>query len=139
MNKYVKEFFLRGLMFSGFGPVIIGIIYVVLSKTANDFSLTETDVLSGIISTYLIAFVQAGASVFNQIEHWSTPKSLFFHFGSLYIVYSLAYILNSWIPFVPKVLLIFTLVFIAVYFTVWITVYLIVRHTSKKFNSVLEI
>lgn len=137
MNKYVKEFLLRGLMFSGFGPVIIGIIYIVLSKTVEGFALTAKDVFIGIISTYLIAFVQAGASVFNQIEHWSTPKSLFFHFGSLYIVYSLAYILNSWIPFVPDVLVVFTLVFIAVYFAVWITVYLIVKRTSKKFNSVL--
>lgn len=137
MNKYVKEFLLRGLMFSGFGPVIIGIIYIVLSKTVEGFALTANDVFIGILSTYLIAFVQAGASVFNQIEHWSTPKSLFFHFGSLYIVYSLAYILNSWIPFVPDVLVVFTLVFIAVYFAVWITVYLLVKRTSKKFNSVL--
>lgn len=138
MNKYVKEFFLRGLMFSGFGPVIIGIVYVILSKASADFSLTATDVLTGIISTYLIAFVQAGASVFNQIEHWSTPKSLFFHFGSLYVVYSLTYILNSWIPFVPAVLLAFTIIFAVVYFAVWLTVYLVVRHTKNKFNSVLN-
>lgn len=137
MNKYVKDFFLRGLMFSGFGPIIIGVVYVVLSKTVTNFSLTAENVLMGIISTYIIAFVQAGASVFNQIEHWSVPKSLFFHFFSLYAVYSLSYILNSWIPFEPKVLLIFTLVFAAVYFTVWITVYLVVRRTKNRFNSVL--
>ena len=138
MNKYIKEFFLRGLMFSGFGPVIIGIIYIVLSKTAEGFTLTAYDVFMGIISTYLIAFVQAGASVFNQIEHWSTPKSLLFHFGSLYIVYSLSYIANSWIPFEPKVLMIFTLIFVIVYFAVWITVYAFAKHTKRRFNSVLS-
>lgn len=137
MNKYVKEFILRGMMFSGLGPVVLGIIYFAVSSATEGITLSAKDVLIGIVSTYIIAFVQAGASVFNQIEHWSVPKSLFFHFGSLYIVYSLSYIANSWIPFEPKVLLIFTLIFILVYFAVWITVYTFAKRTGKRFNSVL--
>ena len=137
MNKYVKEFFLRGSMFSGLGPVVLGIVYFAVSSATGGVSLSPKEVLIGIISTYIIAFVQAGASVFNQIEHWSTPKSLLFHFGSLYVVYSLSYIANSWIPFEPKVLLIFTLIFVIVYFAVWITVYAFAKHTKRRFNSVL--
>ena len=137
MNKYMKEFFHRGLMFSGFGPIVFGIIMLCISFSRTGVVIDAKGILSGIVSAYLIAFVQAGATVFNQIEHWSIPKSLFFHFGSLYIVYSLCYILNSWIPFKPEVLAVFTLIFLAVYFAVWTTVYLCVRKTGKKFNEKL--
>ena len=135
MNKYVKEFFHRGLIFGGFGPVILGIIYMIISKTVPGFSLNAEEVLLGIVSVYLLAFVQAGATVFNQIEEWSLPKSVFCHFLSLYAVYALCYIVNTWIPFDPKVILIFTLIFAGVFFVIWFTVYFCVKATSKKFNK----
>ena len=91
MNKYVKEFFHRGLVFSGFGPIILGIIYFVLSKTVVNFTLSGAEVFLGIVSIYLLAFVQAGATVFNQIEHWSIGKSLLCHLSTLYVAYSLCY------------------------------------------------
>ena len=34
MNKYVRSFLHRGLMFGGFGPIIIGIVYLVLGIPA---------------------------------------------------------------------------------------------------------
>ncbi len=40
MNKYLKEFLHRGLMFSGFGPVISGIVYLILNYTIDDFSVS---------------------------------------------------------------------------------------------------
>ena len=124
-------------MFAGFGPIILGIIFFILSKTVYGFSINGGQIFLGIISTYAIAFVQAGASVFNQIEHWSLPKSLLFHFGTLYVVYFLAYILNSWIPFEWGVIGIFTAIFVVVYFAVWITVYIVAKVTSKKLNKKL--
>ena len=137
MNKYLKEFLHRGLVFAGFGPIVLGIIFFIISITSDDFSINGGQIFLGIISTYAIAFVQAGASVFNQIEHWSLPKSLLFHFGSLYVVYFLAYVLNSWIPFVWGVIGIFSAIFVVVYFAVWITVYIIAKVTSKKLNKKL--
>ena len=125
-------------MFSGFGPIIFGIIIFIISKTVDDVDLSGETFLLGIISTYIIAFVQAGASVFNQIEHWSLPKSLFFHFGSLYVVYFLAYVLNSWIPFEWGVIGIFTAIFVVTYFIVWFTVYFIAKSTGKKLNATLK-
>ena len=125
------------MMFGGFGPIILGIIYFILSKTINEFSLDGSEVLLGIVSTYLLAFVQAGVSVFNQIEHWSVPKSLFCHFGSLYAVYVFFYVVNSWIPFEWGVIGIFTAIFVVAYFIIWLTVYFVVKSTKKKLNSVL--
>lgn len=138
MNRYLKEFFHRGLLFSGFGPIILGIIFFVLSKTIDSFHVSGTEILLGIVSTYILAFVQAGASVFNQIEHWSLPKSLFYHFGLLYVTYVLCYVINSWIPFEWTVIAIFTAIFVAAYFIIWFTVYYIVKATGKKLNATLE-
>lgn len=138
MNKYLKEYLHRGLMFGGFGPIILGIIYFILSKTLNDFSLSGGEVLLAIASTYLLAFVQAGSSVFNQIEHWSLTKSLLCHFMSLYFVYVLCYAANSWIPFERGVVAIFTAIFVVLYFAIWITVYFSVKATSKKLNHTIR-
>lgn len=138
MSKYVKEFFHRGLIFGGFGPIILGIIYLIISKTVESFSLSAEEVLLGIVSIYILAFIQAGASVFNQIDEWPIPKSLLFHFLSIYLAYALCYILNSWIPFVPEVLLIFTAIFVVGYFVIWIIVYMCVKAASKKMNKKLK-
>ena len=138
MNKYIKEFLHRGLVFSGFGPIIFGIIIFIVSKTTDSSVLDAGEMLIGIISTYLLAFVHAGASVFNQIEHWSTGKSLLCHLSTLYVAYSLCYVANTWIPFEPKVLLIFTLIFMVIYFVVWGIVYFTIKATSKNFNAKLK-
>ena len=69
-----------------------------------------------IITTYLLAFIHAGASIFNQIEDWPIMKSLLCHFLTLYFAYILCYLINSWIDFNFIAILIFTAVFIAIYF-----------------------
>lgn len=135
MNKYLKEFFHRGLMFAGFGPIILGIIFAIIETTQEGFSLGGYEVLIAIASTYLLAFVQAGASVFNQIESWPIAKSLFCHFGSIYLAYVLCYIVNTWIPFEIMAVVIFTAIFLVVYAVVWLTVYFIVKASEKKLNA----
>lgn len=138
MNRYIKSFLHRGLIFAGFGPIILGIVYAVLQKTVTDFSLNGVQILIAIVSIYLLAFVQAGASVFNQIESFSIPKSLFCHLSVLYLAYTSCYLVNSWIPFDPKFLLVFTAIFLIVYFSVWITVFVAVKITSRKLNAKLK-
>ena len=134
----VKDFFLRGLVFGGFGPVILGIVYLVLHFALEDFTLTGDEVFIAILSIYLLAFVHAGASVFNQIESWPVAKSVLCHFGLLYVAYALCYVINSWIPFEPVVLGIFTAVFAAVYGLVWLIVYTCIRATVKRLNRSLQ-
>ncbi|MBE6806847.1 MAG: DUF3021 domain-containing protein [Ruminococcaceae bacterium] len=130
MNKYAKEFFHRGLLFAGFGPVVAGVVLACVPAE----NLTGGQVLLAVVSTYLLAFIHAGASVFQQIEHWPLAKSLLCHFGSLYLAYSLCYLVNSWIPFDPVVLGIFTGIFVAVYFVVWGVVVLCLRAAGKALN-----
>lgn len=96
------------------------------------------EIFTVIISTYLLAFVHAGVSVFNQIEHWPIAKSLFFHFSSLYLAYMLCYLINTWIPFEWIAFLIFTAIFAVGYFAVWITVVLCINATRQKLNRRLR-
>ncbi len=138
MNKYVKEFLHRGMLFGGFGPIILGIVYWILSASMENFKIQGDEACLAIISIYLLAFIQAGASVFNQIEEWGIGKSLLAHFSTLFLAYSGCYLLNTWIPFEPMVLLIFAIIFIVIYFVVWLTVYLIVRATRNKLNRQLK-
>ena len=137
MNKYVKEFFHRGLMFGGFGPIVTAIVLLILSHKINDFSISGNQVFMAVVSTYIVAFVHAGSSIFHQIEHWSTMKGLFCQLGSLDLVYVLTYIINSWIPFEIAVILIFTAIFVFTYLVIWLIVYLCVKATSKKLSEKL--
>ena len=138
MKKYCLEFIKRGLTFSGLGPVVLGIVYFILGRAIEGFSLSGGEVLVAIVSTYFLAFLQAGASVFNQIDEWHLSKSLLFHFLTVYTAYLVCYLVNSWIPFSISFVLIFTGIFIAVYLAIWFSVYLIVKNVSKKFNAAIE-
>lgn len=137
MNKHAKNFLMRGLLFGGFGPIIASIVFLCLDLSIADFALSGREVFLAIVSTYILAFVQAGASVFNQIESWSPLKSVSVHLPVIYAAYALCYVINSWIPFEPIVLLIFTVIFAVVYFAIWLSVYFAVRSFSKKLNSKL--
>ena len=138
MNKYLKEFIHRGLIFSGFGPVIIGIVYAILDGTIDGFHVSGSQILLAIVSSYVLAFVQAGASVFNQIEEWSVAKSTAYHFATLYLVYVLCYVINTWLPLKAEIIIIFTAVFIVGYFVIWISVVTSLRLVSKKMNQKLN-
>ena len=125
-------------MFSGLGPVTAALIIFIISQLEELPALSGMQVLIMVASTYILAFVQAGATVFNQIEHWSLPKSLACHFASLYAVYVLCYLVNTWIPFNINVILTFTIIFAASFFAIWTIVFLSVRHLSKKLNKNLR-
>ena len=125
-------------MFGGFGPIVVGIVVLCITYFDGVKEYSALPIFTSIVSTYILAFVQAGATVFNQIEHWSVPKSVFCHFGLLYVVYSLAYIANSWIPFKAEVLGVFTMIFVVGFFLIWGIVYLAVKSTGKKFNEKLN-
>ena len=127
MNIYLKQFLQRGIAFAGFGPIIAGVVYFIISLSVPNFSLNGAEVLIGIISTYFLAFIHAGVSVFNQIESWPLAKSLLCHMGSLYLSYIFCYLVNSWIA-----------IFAVSYFVIWFIVLVCIKATSKKFNEKLN-
>ena len=138
MNQYVKNYLQRGIAFGGFGPIVTGLVFAVIEWCGTPVQLSCSEVLIAVVSTYILAFVQAGSSVFNQVEGWPIAKSIGIHFLSLYAVYVGCYFVNRWLPFSWEVVGIFTVVFAVVYFALWLTVYLIVRQTSKKLNKSIQ-
>ncbi|MBE5740776.1 MAG: DUF3021 domain-containing protein [Clostridiales bacterium] len=135
MNQHVKNYFFRGLLFGGFGPIVMGIVLCILQLSGVGIVLDGFDVVIAVVSTYILAFVQAGSSVFNQIDSWPIAKSLGIHFSSLYVVYVACYLVNKWLPFDWRVIAIFSGVFVAVYLGIWLTVYFVVKCVSKKLNK----
>ena len=133
----VKSFFQRGLLFGGFGPMIAGMVYLHLHFSPENFTLGGDEVFLAILSTYLLAFVHAGSSVFYQIEAWSLGRSVLCHFSLLYASYTLCYVLNDWIPFSPRSLAIFTAIFAAVYATIWLCICISIRLTVRRLNKQL--
>ena len=125
-------------MFGGFGPIVLAIIYYFISLFNEGITFGGKEILRGMISVYLLAFVHAGASIFNQIEEWGICKSIGVHFSVLSVAYSLCYFMNSWIPFNLKGFLIFTGIFAAIYIVVWAIVYICVRGSSRKINDKLN-
>ena len=137
-HKYVAAFLHRGMLFGGFGPIVLGVVYFILGRSIDGFSLSGGEVFSGIVSTYLIAFVHAGTSVFHEIESWSIPRWMFYQLGALYLVYTLAYLVNDWIPFEPLVLLLYTVGFALLYFLICGIVILSVKKVEKRLNESLK-
>ena len=138
MNKYLKEFLHRGLMFGGFGPIITGIVYLILSYTLKDLSLSGVEVFIAIVSTYVLAFVHAGASIFNQIEEWPIMKSLLVNLVTLYVAYTSCYLINSWIPFDWTIILIFTAIFVAGFAIIWVIIYFCSKRKIDSLNKLCK-
>ncbi len=138
MNYSVKEFLKRGLMFSGLGPIVAGIVYLCIEKSGTELNLSGSTMLLAIITTYIIAFVHAGSSIFNTIEHWSRVKGLLFQLISIYVVYTAGYLINSWLPLKIEVIIIYTVIFIVAFLSVWLTVFFITKSVTKKLNDKLN-
>ena len=135
--RYVKNFMLRGLLFGGLGPIVFGVICVFASRESK-VNLTGTEVCISILSTYILAFVQAGTSVYKDVEKWSMVKASGLQLLTLYVVYKMCYLINSWIPFEWYVILIYTISFVITYFVIWLVVYIVVKKSTKELNEKLK-
>ena len=134
----VRDFFLRGLIFGGCGPLVLGIVYLFLHTSLENLTLTGAEVFWGILSTYLLAFIHAGSGVFHKIESWSPCKSCLCQMSLLYASYVLCYVLNNWLPFEPIAIAVFTAIFVVGYGVICLAVYLGVHAAAKRLNRSLQ-
>ena len=138
MNKYVRLFLHRGLIFAGLGPIVTSIVYIILEASGTEIVLTGLDVFKAIVTTYVIAFVHAGSSVFPQIEKWPLFKQIFFQGISIYLVYTIGYLINSWIPLNPVLIGIYSGCFFGIFGITWLIIYICTGAVTKKMNKKLE-
>lgn len=137
MKKYMKEFFFRGLLVCGGGPVVLAIIYGILGACGVIESLTPMEVCKGVLTITLMAFLAAGITVVYQIEELPLFLAVLLHGSVLYLNYLMIYLVNGWIADGVTPLLIFTAVFVAGYALIWAIIYCITRHNTQKINRQL--
>jgi hypothetical protein len=138
MNKLVKEFFLRGLVFSGMGPIIYAVVMLMLYFNGIDTNINGLELFIGVASTYLMVFVIAGVSIIWQIEKIGLAVAIPTHGGILYVSYLLTYIINGWIEINFISLLVFSLIFILGYISIWAVIYLTEKNKAKNLNEKLK-
>ena len=123
MKKYISEFFRRGLIAAGFGPVILAILYLILHRADAVDTLTVNEVCIGIFSLYVLAFMAGGMNVIYQIEKLPLMVAILIHGGVLYVGYLMTYLLNGWLKTGKTPILIFTVIFILGYLAIWGIIY----------------
>ena len=138
MKKYILEFLKRGAVSAAGGPVILAIIYGILSKTGAVSALTPGEVSLGILSVTLMAFIAAGITMVYTIEQLPLITAILIHGGVLYLDYLIMYLLNSWIPRNGQAVGIFSAVFFAGFALVWLVIYLCSRKRIQQLNAKMK-
>lgn len=138
MKKFLKEFLLRGLICASGGPVVLAIIYGILGATGAVASFSPREVVTGILTITLLAFVAAGMTAVYQMEQLPLPTMILLHGGALYVAYILTYLINGWLKNQLHPILIFTGIFIAGYAIIWLIIYCIEKSKAAKLNELLN-
>ena len=137
MKKIFLEFCRRGMIASGFGPIVLAIVYLILDYYSNIELLTVNQVYIGIFSLYALSFIAGGMNVVYQIERLPLMYAIFLHGIVLYVVYLITYLINNWIVLGLKPIFVFTGIFVLSYIVIWVFIYIITKKNTDKINQIL--
>lgn len=138
MKQYVQEFFRRGMIACGFGPIILAMLYLILQHQGVVELLTVKEVCLGIFSLSWLAFMAGGMNVIYQIERLPLMIAIFVHGVGLYICYLATYLLNDWLVWGTTPILVFSGIFVVGYLLVWVFIYVMTRQNAEKLNQILK-
>ena len=138
MKKIVSEFFRRGLIACGFGPVVLAVLYLILQYQAEITTLTVNEVCLGIFSLAALAFIAGGMNVIYQIERLPLMGAILIHGVVLYITYLCTYLINDWLAMGANAIFVFTVVFVAGYLAIWAVIYSVIKRNTAKLNEKLK-
>lgn len=138
MKKTVLEFFRRGLIACGFGPMFLAVFYLVLQHQAGVEALTVHQVCLGIFSLSALAFIAGSMNVIYQIERLSLMVAILIHGSILYISYLVTYLLNGWLAWGTTPILVFSGIFVFGYLAIWAIIYSVTKKRTSKLNELLE-
>lgn len=138
MKKNILEFFRRGFVACGFGPIVLAILYLILQHEAEIETLTVNQVCLGIFSLSALAFIAGGMNVIYQIERLPLMVAILIHGGVLYISYLVTYLLNNWLEWGTIPILVFSGIFILGYLMIWAIIYCIIRKRTERLNEILK-
>ena len=138
MKKYVVEFLKRGMSFCFGGPLVLAIVYGILGLVGAVENFTVGEVVTGIFSSTLLAFIAAGVTVIYTIDKLSPFSAALIHGVVLYFDYILLYLFNGWLQSSLKPIMIFTICFVLGYLIIWAIVFVVTRKCTKKLNESLN-
>ena len=138
IKKTVLEFLRRGLIASGFGPLVLAVLYLVLGHRAGLQTLTVEQVCRGIFSLWALAFVAGGMNVLYQVERLPLMVAILIHGGVLYISYLATYLVNGWLERGITPVLVFTAIFVLGYLAVWAVIWTITHRRTRRINELLK-
>ena len=138
MKSFLKAFFMRGLVSFGFGPIVVAIIYLCLSISGVEDTLSLAEVAKQIILVSFMAFFAGGITAIYQIEKLPLPFAIIIQATVLYINYVAVYIVNGWLEKAFLPIAAFTVIFILGYAIIWAVVYLFTKKSAKKLNERLK-
>ena len=138
MKKIVLEFIRRGLIASGFGPIVLAILYLILQNQAAVETLTVKEVCLGIFSLSALAFIAGGMNVIYQIERIPLMVAILIQGVVLYISYLGTYLLNDWLEWGKIPILVFSGIFVVGYVVIWVIIYSIIKKRTERLNMILK-
>lgn len=136
MKKMMKEFIFRGLIAAGFGPIVYGIVIFIIETCGVNAMQDGSMILKAILSTYMMAFICAGASIIWQNERLGLGYSALIHGTVIYISYLITYLLNGWLAH-DKIGQ-FSIIFISGYIIIWLIIFITEKLKAKKLNQQLN-
>ena len=138
MKKFWKEFLLRGLICASGGPLVLAVIYGILSVTGTAESISTQEVCLSIVTITLLAFIAAGMTAIYQMEQLPLVIMILIHGGALYIAYILTYLINGWLQNSLVPILVFTGIFVAGYALIWLIIYCVEKSKIQRLNKLLK-
>ena len=138
MKRIIGEFVRRGMIASGWGPVVLAIVYFILWKQGIADSIPAERVCLGILSLEGLAFVAGGMNVIYQIEQLPLMGAILIHGAVLYISYLLTYLSNAWLEWGMLPVVAFTGIFAVAYLVIWLIIYSIIRRNTRRINALLQ-
>ena len=138
MKKVIKDFFLRGLVSCGSGPMVLAVLYLILRGHGVIDVLTVQEVCTGILSLTALAFIAGGMNVLYQIERLPLMVAILIHGTVLYVSYLITYLLNGWLDRGIAPVLVFTGIFVVGYLAIWAVIYSVIKKNTAKLNAVLK-
>ena len=138
MKSVIFGFIKRGLIGLGFGPLVLAILYLILSCNGVITSIDAIDVSVAIFSISALAFIAGGMNVVYQIERLPLAFAILIQGVVLYFSYLATYLINGWLADGLTPILIFTGIFIVGYLAILAIIYLIVRKRTESINENLK-
>ena len=138
MKQIIREFFRRGALAGGFGPLVLAVLYLILHRYAGLETLTVEQVCVGILSLTALAFIAGGMNVVYQIERLPLMAAILIHGAVLYGSYLATYLVNDWLEWGTAPILVFTVIFVLGYLAIWAVIYSITRRNTARLNAILQ-